>query len=160
MSELQDLREVVGSVVGNGPIWHPFQKTQHWHCSRILGASTLCTLTGVCRGTHLSGSLERKHKKLHVKFTPRRHCGPTHTGCSVRHLVFGVKQLCPLPFVAFVLYHKSPLTNRTSPFTCALNLCFTAPLSFKGTLFCIFNTFSMMMFVNTLASKMSAYQTM
>ena len=56
-----DLREVVGSVVRNGPVGQHLQEAQHWHRVRIRGALGLLPLTADDRRTHCSGSLGTQH---------------------------------------------------------------------------------------------------
>ncbi len=80
---LQDLCEVVGSVVRNGPIGQRLQEAQHWHGLWVLGALDLLMLTDDDRRTHFSGSLGRKHIRHQVKFTIGRQQVPANTGRSV-----------------------------------------------------------------------------
>lgn len=145
---LQDLREVVGSVVRNGPIGQRLQEAQHWHGLRVLGALDLLALTDDDRRTHFSGSLGRQHIRRQMKFTMRRLPLPTHTGCLVpgsgkysfsayrsegSSFMPSVEQLSPLSSVSLsVFYLQSPLINRTSLLTCALNIPLPAPQSSKG----------------------------
>lgn len=76
---LQDLSEVVGSVVRNGPVGQRLKEAQHWHGLRLLGALDLLTLTADDRSAHFCGSLGRQH----IGLTIRRQQVPTYTGCLV-----------------------------------------------------------------------------
>lgn len=83
---LQDLREVVGSVVRNGPIGQRLQEAQHWHGLRVLGALDLLMLAADDRRTNFNGSLGRQHMRHQMRFTirrsfPKEHGVPTYTGC-------------------------------------------------------------------------------
>ena len=93
---LQDLREVVGSVVRNGLIGQRLQDAQHWHGLRVLGALDLLVLTDDDGRTHFSGSLWRQHISHQMKLTIRRQRGPTHTGCLVADRLSSGKTLFQL----------------------------------------------------------------
>ena len=141
---VRNLCEIVGSVVRNGPIGQPLQEAQHWHRLRVLGALDLLTLADDDRRTHFSGSLGKQ--RASIKVTIRRQPVPTYTGCLVTdwepglgkysfsawcseesYFVCSVEQLSPLsPTSVSVFYLRSPLINRTSLFTCALNILFSS----------------------------------
>lgn len=55
---LQDLCEVNGSVVRNGPVSQRLQDAQHWHGQQFLEDLELLLLTVGGRNTHFSRSLE------------------------------------------------------------------------------------------------------
>ena len=139
-----DLCEIVGSGVRNGPIGQPLQEAQHWHRLWVLGALDVLVLADDDRRTHFSGSLGKQQASN--KVTIGRQRVPTYTGCLVTDLepgfgkysfsawctkesyfVCSVEQLSPLsPISVSVFYLQSPLINRTSLFTCALNIPFSS----------------------------------
>ena len=76
---LQDLCEVVGSIVRNGPIGHLLQETQNWHGLQVLGDLGLLAPTADDRRTQFSGSLGRQHIRHHIKFPIRGSTEFQHT---------------------------------------------------------------------------------
>lgn len=151
---LQDLCEVVGSVVRNGPVGQPLKEAQHRQGLWTPRALVLLPPAADHRRTHFRGALQRQRLGRQIKFTTTRwfpngaalsnthkmlseraqeilfgqviQCSSFSARCPTgRRFVRTAEQLSPLSSVSLsVFYLQSPLINRTDRFTCAPNIHF------------------------------------